>query len=121
MTCRNSFIKNSVASASLRIVFLVVVVDSHIGVEIGLEISDLRIVDVVLIDLFGDDVESNVIFLLEHNLHLVKNEFQLLSFVHRSIGFHLNFLQNHGCIHDIVIIFLSFHDQHHASCVFHLH
>ena len=68
---RYGFFKDSVAPAGLRIVFLVVVVDSHVRVEIGLDISDFRIVDVILIDLFGDNVESNVIFLLEHDLHLV--------------------------------------------------
>ena len=82
MASRYGFFKDSVAPAGLRIVFLVVVVDSHVRVEIGLDISDFRIVDVILIDLFGDDVESNVIFLLEHDLHLVKNELKFLSFVH---------------------------------------
>lgn len=121
MACGYGFFEDAVAPAGLRIVFLVVIVYGHVGVEIGLDICDFRIVDVVLIDLFGDDVETDIVFLLEHDLHLVKNELKFLSFVHRSVGLHLNLLQNHGCLHYVVIIFLAFHDQHNASGVFHLH
>ena len=97
-----------------------VVVDSHVGVEESLEVGDLGVIDVIFIYFFGDDVEPDVIFFLEHDLHLVKDELQFLTFVHRSVGFHLHFLQNVGSFQNVIIIFFALHDQHYASCVFHL-
>lgn len=67
-------------------------VDGHVG-EVGdFEICDLIVVDVVLVDLLGDDVETHVVLLLQHDLHLVQDELQLLTLIHRSIGLHLHLL-----------------------------
>ena len=75
-------IEDAVAPAGLSVVLLLVEVAGHVGVEVGLQVSELRIIDVILVDLLGDDVEANAVLLLEHDLHLVENEFQLFSLVH---------------------------------------
>lgn len=40
---------------------LVVVVSGHVGIEGDLEIDDFRLVDVIFVDLFGNNVESYII------------------------------------------------------------
>lgn len=111
----------SVASAALSNPIFVVEVDGHVCEVCNLEVCNLVIIDVVLIDLLGDNEEPNEVLLFEHDLHLVENELQLFTFVHRSVGLHLHFLQNVGGLKDIIIVFFVLHDHQHASCVFHLH
>ena len=53
--------ENAVGSASLGVLILMVVVDRHIGIEGDLEVNYLGLVDIVLIDLFGDNVESDIV------------------------------------------------------------
>ena len=75
-------IKDAIAPACLRIVLLLVEIASHVSIEISLQVSNLRVIDIVFIDLLGDNVETNVIFFLKHDLHLVKDKLEFLSFVH---------------------------------------
>ena len=88
----DGLVENAVAPAGLGVLFLLVEVDGHVGVEHGLDVCDFGVVDVVLVDLFGNDVESHVVLLLKHDLHLVENELQLLSLVHRPVGLDLHLL-----------------------------
>ena len=46
------------------------------------------------VDLLGDDLCSNVIILRETQTHLFEKKFDLLPSIHRSVGFHLEFLEN---------------------------
>lgn len=46
-------------------------VDGHEGIEVNFEVCDFRVVDVVFIDFFRNDEEPNIIFFLQHNLHLI--------------------------------------------------
>lgn len=64
----------SVGSAALSNPILIVEVDGHVCKICDLEVCNLIIIDIVFIDLLGDDEETNEVFLLEHDLHLVKNE-----------------------------------------------
>lgn len=41
-----------------------VVIDGDIRKVVDFEVSDVVLVDVVLVDLFGDDEEADVVFLL---------------------------------------------------------
>lgn len=111
------FVENAIASADLRIVFVVIVVDGHVGIEVDLEVCDFWIVDVVLIDFFGNDEESHVIFFLQHYFHLIQDELQLLPLVHGTVCFDLHFLQNGGSFHDVVVVFFPLHDHHDAASV----
>ena len=43
--------KNTVCPTRLRIILLLIVVDGHEGIEHNFEISNLRLIDVVLINL----------------------------------------------------------------------
>ena len=53
--------ENAVGSASLGVLILMVVVDRHIGIEGDLEVNYIGLVDIILIDLFGDNVESDIV------------------------------------------------------------
>lgn len=66
--------QNSVASAALSNPILIVEVDGHVCKIRDLEVCNLIIIDIVFIDLLGDDEETNEVFLLEHDLHLVEDE-----------------------------------------------
>ena len=84
-------------------------------------IPNLIIVDIILVDLLGDDEESNEILLFYHYLHLIENKLELLSLVHRTIGLNLNFLKNICSLQDIVIILLVLNNHQYASSIFNLH
>jgi len=99
------------------VVLLMVIVAGHVSVEGDLEVDNVGLIDVVLVDFFGDDEEAYVVALLEHDAHLVEDELQLLAFVHGAVGLHLHFLQDLGCLHDVVLIFLALDDEHHAAGV----
>ncbi len=114
-------VEDAVAPADLGVVVDVVVVGSHVGVEVDLDICNFWVVDVVLVDLFGDDEETHIVLLLEHDLHLVHDELQLLSLIHRPVGLHLHFLQNRSRLHNVVVVLFPPHDQHYAPSVLHLH
>lgn len=109
-----------VAPAGVGIPILVVEVDGHVGVVGDLEIGNLVIVDIVLVDLLGNDEEAHVIRPLQHDLHLVQDELQFLTLVHRPVGLHLHLLQDTGRLADVVLVLLALHDHQHASRVFHL-
>lgn len=72
----------AIAATGLWVILIIVVVDGHVCIEVDFEVCDFWVIDVILIDFFGDDEEPDVIFLLEHDLHLIKDELQLLSLVH---------------------------------------
>ena len=95
-------------------------VDGHVCVVGDFEVCDLIVVDVIFIDLFGDDEEPDVVLLLDHDLHLVQNELQFLALVHRTVGLHLHLLQNGGGLQDVVFILFGLDDHENAPCVFHL-
>ncbi len=115
-----SGVEDAVGASGVGVVVLVVVVGGHVGVEGDLEVDDVGVVDVVLVDLLGDDEEAHVVLLLEHDAHLVQDELQLLSLVHRPVRLHLHLLQDLCCLQDVVLVLLALHDQHHAACVLHL-
>lgn len=94
-------------------------VDGHVCIEGDLEVSNFIVVDVVFIDLFGNDEESHIILLLQHDLHLVKNELKLFTLIHGSIGLHLHLLQNACCLQNIIFVLFVLHNHQHTSCVFH--
>jgi hypothetical protein len=96
-----------------------IVVDGHVRVIANLEVSYLLVVDVILVDLLGNDEEPHIVLLLQHDLHLVQDELQLLPAVHRTVGLHLHFLQDARRLQDVAAL-LPFHDQQHAPCVLHL-
>lgn len=75
-------VNDSIASGAFGIVVHVIVVDGQIRVVSDLNVGDFVVVDVLLVDLLADDVQSDVIFLLDHDLHLVQNELEFLSSVH---------------------------------------
>lgn len=95
-------------------------VDGHVGVVGDFEVCDLIVVDVIFVDLFGDDEEPHVVLLLEHDLHLVQDELQFLALVHRAVGLHLHLLQDAGGLQDVVLVLFGLDNHEDASRVFHL-
>lgn len=83
---------SSIAFARLQKIMLVVVVDCHIRIIGNFYICNLVITQILLIDLFADDVQSHIIFLLYHDLHLVQDKFKFFPSIHWSVSFHLHFL-----------------------------
>ena len=55
---------NPITPRTLLEVILMVVIDGDIRKVVDFEVSDVVLVDVVLVDLFGDDEEADVVFLL---------------------------------------------------------
>ena len=110
-------VEDAVDAAGLGVVVLLVVVAGHVGVESDLEVHDVGVVDVVLVDLLGDDEEPHVVLLLEHDPHLVEDELQFLPFVHRAVGLHLHLLQDLRRLHNIVFVLLALDDEHDAAGV----
>lgn len=115
-----SIVDDFIAPGGFLIYSHMIVVDGQIGVIRDFNISDFVVVDVLLVDLLADDVQSDIIFLLYHDFHLVENELKFLSLVHRPVRLDLHFLQDVGCLHDIVLVLLALHDHQHTSCVLHL-
>lgn len=109
-----------IAPAGIGIPILMVEIDGHVGIVGDLEIGNLIIVDIVLVDLLGNDEETHVILLLQHDLHLVHDELQFLTLVHRSVGLHLHLLQDTRRLSNVVLVLLALDDHQNASRVFHL-
>ncbi len=89
----------------------VIVIDCHVRIVVYFNIGDLVVVQVIFLSFLADDVKSNIIFLFYHNLHLIQNEFKLLSSVHGSIGFYLNFLQDFSCLQNIIIVLFALYNH----------
>jgi hypothetical protein len=89
----------------------VIVVDGQVGVVVDFNISDLVVVYVIFVDLFADDVQTDMVVLFQHDLHLVHDKLKLLSSVHRPISLNLNLLQDVGCLHQVILIFLALYDH----------
>ena len=75
-----------------------VIVHGQVGIIIDFNIGNLVVIDIVLVDFFTDYEESHVVALFDHYFHLVKDEFKLLSSVHRAVGFDLDLLKDIGCL-----------------------
>lgn len=56
--------------------------NDEVGVKSDLNIGDLVVVQVLLVDFFADDEQTNKILFLDHDLHLVEDKLQLLASVH---------------------------------------
>lgn len=69
-----SFMQNTVSSASLSVLVLMIIIDSHISIESHFEINYFSLVDVIFIDFFGNNVKSNIIVFFQHDPHLIEYE-----------------------------------------------
>lgn len=113
-------VNNFVTSCSLFVVAFMIVINGEIWVISDFDISDFVIVDVLFIDLFANDEQSHVIFLFQHNFHLIQNKLKFFSSVHWSISLYLNLLQNVSCLHDIILVFFAFNNHQDASGILYL-
>lgn len=109
-----------VAACALSEVLLLNLIHQHIRVEQDFNVCNFIIVDVILVDLFGNDEQPHEIFLLDHDFHLIEDKFKLFSLIHGSICLDLDFLQNLGCLKDIIVALLAFHNEQNASSILNL-
>jgi len=105
---------------TFQINILIVVISDEICIILSFQIRDIIILFNIIwnlkslrIDLLTDDKESNIILFLNHNLHLIKNELQLLPFVHTPVSLHLHLLHNLSRLINVVGWFIKL--NHHQT------
>ena len=50
---------------------LMIVIDCQVCIIVDLDIGNLVIIEIVLVDFLGDDVQTDIVLLFYHDLHLV--------------------------------------------------
>jgi len=85
-------------------------------------VSDSQIFELTnsfLVDFLANDVQPNIVFLFDHDTHLVEYKLQLFPLIHGTISFNLDFLHDPSSFIDIVFILHQLHTHQTASGIFH--
>lgn len=109
-----------VAISGLQVLVFLSVIDDEVAIVDDFEIGHLGFLDVLRLDFFGYDEEANEVFLLDHDLHLVKDEFKLFAFIHGPVCFNLHLLEDSCGLGHSVVVLLMLSEHQDAAGVFHL-
>ena len=70
------------------------VIKNEVAVVKNLEVKNFVILKVLLLYFLGDNNQSGIVELFDHDPHLVEYELQLFALIHGSVGFNLNLLKD---------------------------